>query len=162
VNKKDIKTHLQKIHTSQYSRQNQQKNYHRTNIYNLNSKKDNSSYITMCSGGSTTRETTQTGYQERTTPYGRRKLHYTQKTSKSHVRERFLDRSLKEILNILTHVLSGTHLIYLYWHTILYCVDLPYWLALTQNGSVGSSDCLLSIIVTTPEDGRHEGPKHVV
>jgi hypothetical protein len=27
---------------------------------------------------------------------------------------------------------------------------------------VGSSDYLLYIIVITPEDGRHEGPKHVV
>jgi hypothetical protein len=31
-----------------------------------------------------------------------------------------------------------------------------------SNGSVGSSDCLLYIIVITPEDGHHEGPTHVV
>jgi hypothetical protein len=27
---------------------------------------------------------------------------------------------------------------------------------------IKSSDCLLYIIVITPEDGHHEGPKHVV
>jgi hypothetical protein len=31
-----------------------------------------------------------------------------------------------------------------------------------SNGSVGSSDCLLYIIVITPEDDHHEGLKHVV
>jgi hypothetical protein len=31
-----------------------------------------------------------------------------------------------------------------------------------SNGSIESSDCLLYIIVITPEDGHHEEPKHVV
>jgi hypothetical protein len=31
-----------------------------------------------------------------------------------------------------------------------------------SNGSVGSSEQPLYMIVVTPEDGLHEGPKHVV
>jgi hypothetical protein len=94
--------------------------------------------------------------------------------------QRFLDRPLKrDFKDFNTHFYPGHTLIILlflfhfifisififilllflfHWQTILYCVGLSYW----PNGSVGSSDYLLYIIVITLEDGHHEGPKHVV
>jgi hypothetical protein len=44
------------------------------------------------------------------------------KLVKNHISERFLDKSLKEILKLLTHlhVLSGTHLNYFYFYFNFY------------------------------------------
>jgi hypothetical protein len=86
---------------------------------------------------------------------------HTKTSKKNHVRERFLDRSLERDFKDF----NTPYLFLLFLFVLTYNFVLCRFTILTSpdsNGSVGSSDCLLYIIVVTLEDGHHEGSKHVV